>query len=192
MGFLKPFLGDLPLHPRTSLGWKPQASAALHSKPGCSQKHLTDEQMSAKWSHGKIPSVHAKDCYVLAEDQWMNQGLTLDLEVKLSYLFIFLDVFFLGGHIFWRQTSQWLFLGSEQERTLYNSLSSKLIQPLLKQETPLSPMVCVFFFRCHKGKSLNRKASFKIQVQRLPSITQSVLWKPHSNDILLLNYPPGN
>jgi len=51
-----------------------QASAALHSKPGCSQKHLTDEQMSAKWSHGKIPSVHAKDCYVLAEDQWMNQG----------------------------------------------------------------------------------------------------------------------
>lgn len=56
--------------------------------------------MSAKWSHGKIPSVHAKDCYVLAEDQWMNQGLTLDLEVKLSYLFIFLDVFFWGGHIF--------------------------------------------------------------------------------------------
>lgn len=37
---------------------------------------------------------------MLAEDQWMNQGLTLDLEVKLSYLFIFLDVFFLGGHIF--------------------------------------------------------------------------------------------
>lgn len=192
MGFLTPFLGDLPLHPRTSLGWKPQASAALHSKPGCSQKHLTDEQMSAKWSHGKIPSVHAKDCYVLAEDQWMNQGLTLDLEVKLSYLFIFLDVFFWGGHIFWRQTSRWLFLGSEQERTLYNSLSSKLIQPPFEaRNTPESDGMR-FFFRCHKGKSLNRKASFKIQVQRLPSITQSVLWKPHSNDILLLNYPPGN
>ena len=37
--------------------------------------------------------------------------------------------FFGGGHIFWRQTSRWLFFGSKQERTLYNSLSSKLIQP---------------------------------------------------------------
>ena len=30
--------------------------------------------MSASWSEGKLPESEAKDCYVLAKEQWMNQG----------------------------------------------------------------------------------------------------------------------
>jgi len=30
--------------------------------------------MSASWSEGKLPESEAKNCYVLAKEQWMNQG----------------------------------------------------------------------------------------------------------------------
>ena len=52
-----------------------QVSAALHSKQGCSQGHVREDQKRGQWSAGKTAK-EATDCYVLAEEQWMNQGGT--------------------------------------------------------------------------------------------------------------------
>ena len=124
----------LPRWRVTSPSWKHQASAALHSKPGCSQQHLTEEQMRATWSHGKIPSVHAKDCYVLAEDQWMNQGLSLIIwksNVFSGFSFRYFRCFFFLS-LFWRHLPV-AFLGWTRKKVYFTLLKADSTRPFFQE-----------------------------------------------------------